>query len=107
MANHEIASVVWDERDHQIYVTYVDDEPDHMLATQLIAAELARDAGLNVVVAPNGICQWVRNPATLCVATDRGSTGNAPSPDHHGVVSARKSLSAVARDALWVRDPHF
>ena len=30
MAEREIASVVWDERDNQIHVTYVEDEPDHM-----------------------------------------------------------------------------
>ncbi len=52
MAEREIASIVWEERDDQICVAYVADEPDHMVATQLVAAELARDAGLSLVATP-------------------------------------------------------
>lgn len=61
MAEYEIASVVWYERDDQIYVTYDHEEPDHMVATRSVASELARDAGLSLVAAPPGICRWVRD----------------------------------------------
>jgi len=62
MTEYDISSVVWYERDDQIYVTYDHEEPDHMVATQKVATELARDAGLSLVPAPAGICRWVRNP---------------------------------------------
>ena len=64
MAEYEVASVVWYERDDQIYVTYDQEEPDHMVATRSVASELARDAGLTLVPAPAGICRWVRDPGT-------------------------------------------
>ena len=54
MAEYEVASVVWYERDDQIYVTYDQEEPDHMVATRSVASELARDAGLTRVPAPAG-----------------------------------------------------
>ena len=106
MAEYEIASVVWDERDNQIHVTYVEDEPDHMVATQFVAAELARDAGLSIVAAPDGIRQWVQNPRTSCVATEQGSTGNAESPHDRRSASRRNPLSGAKRDGLWILEPH-
>ncbi len=107
MAEREIASIVWDERDDQICVAYVEDEPDHMVATQVVAAELARDAGLSLVSAPVGTYKWVRDPGTPCVATDQRSTGDTQSPDQNGLASHREPLYGVERDSLWIRDPHF
>ena len=71
MGEYEIASVVWYERDDQIYVTYDHEEPDHMVATQMVATELARDAGLSLVPAPAGICRWVRDPPATDSAIDQ------------------------------------
>lgn len=78
MAEYEIASVVWYERDDQIYVTYDHEEPDHMVATQKVATELARDAGLSLVSAPAGICRWVREPSINTEAIDQEKVDPLP-----------------------------
>ena len=62
MAEREIVSVVWHERDDLIYVIYAEEDPDRMVALQTVAADLAREAGLSMVPAPDGICRWVREP---------------------------------------------
>jgi hypothetical protein len=62
MAEREIVSVVWHERDDLIYVTYAAEDPDRMVAVQAVAADFAREAGLSMVPAPHGICRWVRDP---------------------------------------------
>jgi hypothetical protein len=64
MTEREIVSVVWQERGDLIYVTYVEEEPDRMVATHAIAADFAREAGLSPVAAPDGIRRWVRDPET-------------------------------------------
>jgi len=64
MTEREIVSVVWHEQNDLIYVTYVEEEPDRMVATQAVATEFAREAGLSLVAAPNGISRWVREPET-------------------------------------------
>lgn len=64
MAEREIVSVVWHERDDLIYVTYADEDPDRMVAVQAVAADFAREAGLSMVPAPAGIRRWVRDPQT-------------------------------------------
>jgi hypothetical protein len=64
MAEREVVSVVWHERDDLIYVTYADEDPDRMVAVHAVAADFAREAGLSMVPAPDGICRWVRNPET-------------------------------------------
>lgn len=62
MAEREIVSVEWQERDDVITVTYVDAEPDQMVAVQSVAASFAHEAGLHPVTAPDGVCRWVRDP---------------------------------------------
>ncbi len=62
MAEREIVSVEWHERDDVICVTYVDEEPDQMMAVQSVAADLAQETGLRPVTATDGICRWVRDP---------------------------------------------
>ena len=62
MAEREIVSVEWCERDGLITVTYVDAEPDQMVAAQSVAAAFAQEAGLHPVTAPDGTWQrWVGN----------------------------------------------
>ena len=62
MAERETVSVEWHERDEVISVTYVDDDPDQMVAALSVAADFAREAGLRPETAPDGICRWVREP---------------------------------------------
>lgn len=62
MAEREVVSVAWYERDDRIYVTYTDDEPDQMTAAQSVAADFARETGLRPVAASDGMWRWVRDP---------------------------------------------
>ncbi len=62
MAEREIVSVEWHERNDMITVTYIDDEPDQMVAVQSVAADFAHETGLRPVTAPDRICRWVRDP---------------------------------------------
>jgi hypothetical protein len=62
MAEREVVSVAWYERDDLICVTYIDDEPDRMTAAQSVAADFARETGLRPVATSDGICRWVRDP---------------------------------------------
>ena len=86
MAEYEITGVIWHERNDQIYVTYAEEEPDHMVSTQQVAADLARDAGLSPVPAPRGIFRWVRTPESKASVkdevpvTDRSPTSPGATP---------------------------
>jgi hypothetical protein len=62
MAEREIVSVEWHERDEVIAVTYARDDPDQMIAAQSVAADLAREAGLHPESSPDGIWRWIRDP---------------------------------------------
>jgi len=62
MAEREIVCVEVHEVDDAMCVTYVDDEPDRMMATQSVVAGFAQEAGLHPVAAPDGVCRWVRDP---------------------------------------------
>jgi len=62
MAEREIVSVEWHERDEVIHVTYVDVDPDQMVAAPSVAAHFAREAGLRPETAPDGMSRWVRDP---------------------------------------------
>jgi hypothetical protein len=55
----EIASVVWDRRNHYIEVTYVGRDPEHFFGSEDVATALAIDAGLKSVPTPEGIRRWV------------------------------------------------
>jgi hypothetical protein len=98
MAEYEIASVVWHERNDQIYVTYVEEEPDHMVSTQEAAASLARDAGLSIVAAPHGILRWVRTPDVNPVASDEARV-----VEHS--TTPRASLDDRSSQSLWLTRP--
>jgi hypothetical protein len=98
MAEYEITGVIWHERNDQIYVTYVEEEPDHMVSTQQVASDLARDAGLSPVAAPRGIRRWVRTPESKAGAKDE-----APMIDPRASTGA--TLEASAAPSLWVTLP--
>jgi hypothetical protein len=48
MAEREIASVVWYQKDHQIEVTYVEGGFDRLFGSREVAMVLATDAGLRL-----------------------------------------------------------
>jgi hypothetical protein len=98
MAEYEIDSVVWHERNDQIYVTYVDEEPDHMVSTQQAAAGLARDAGLSPVSAPHGILRWVRTPGASPVANDEAHIMDRST-------NPRAALDDKPSQSLWLTRP--
>ncbi len=57
-----IVGVVWKELGNRIVITYAEGEPDRVRAGQLVAAEVARDAGLIVVPTRDGMARWVKDP---------------------------------------------
>jgi len=59
MPVREIASVVWDRRNHDIEVIYVGRDPEHFFGSDDVATALAADAGLKRVPTPEGIRRWV------------------------------------------------
>lgn len=59
MPVREIASVVWDRRNHHIEVIYIGRDPEHFFGSEDVAAALANDAGLKSVPTPEGIRRWV------------------------------------------------
>ena len=59
MPTREIASVVWDHRDHDIEVIYVGRDPEHFFGSEDVAIALALDARLKSVPSPEGIRRWV------------------------------------------------
>jgi hypothetical protein len=60
MPAREIASVIWDRRNHDIKVIYVGRDPEHFFGSENVATALALDAGLKCVPTPEGIRRWVR-----------------------------------------------
>lgn len=58
----EIVRVVWKELGSRIQVIYADGESDRVRGSQLVAADIATDAGLTVVPTPEGMARWVKDP---------------------------------------------
>ncbi len=58
----DIVGVVWKELGNRIVVTYADGEPEKVRASELVAADIARDAGLSVVHTRDGMARWVKDP---------------------------------------------
>lgn len=58
----EIVRVVWKELGNRIEVIYADGESDRVRASQLVAADIAKDAGLTVVPTRDGMARWVKDP---------------------------------------------
>jgi len=61
MAEREITCVVWHREDHHIEVIYVDGRPDHLIGPEGVAAELAQDTGLLLIVTSDDARRWVRD----------------------------------------------
>jgi len=60
----QVDHIVWHEAHGHIEVVYVGRQPDRIVATQLVAAMLAEDAGLVQVPTPPGLVRWARDPET-------------------------------------------
>jgi hypothetical protein len=58
----EIVTIIWKELGNRIVVTYADGDTDGVRASQLVAADMARDAGLTKIPTRDGMAQWVKHP---------------------------------------------
>jgi len=56
----DLAVVVWHARDHRIELTYLDHEPEQLVAAEGVAAALAARAGLRTMPTSDGTHRWVR-----------------------------------------------
>ena len=54
MTEREITSIVWHQPGDQVDLIYGEGEPDHLVGSQSVAAELARSVGLVSVPTPPG-----------------------------------------------------
>ena len=54
MPVREIASVVWDRRNHHIEVIYIGRDPEHFFGSEDVATALAIDAGTQECAHPRG-----------------------------------------------------
>lgn len=63
MPKPEIAGITWDPEGDHITVDYVHGDPEHLIGTELFAAELALKARLLLVATPDDTVRWVpRDP---------------------------------------------
>ncbi len=58
----EIVGVVWKELGNRIVVTHADGESEKVRASELVAADIAKDAGLALVATRDGMAQWAKDP---------------------------------------------
>jgi hypothetical protein len=58
MDEREITSVVWYQEDDQVDLIYAEGEPDRLVGTRTVVAELAENLGLVVVATPPGTIRW-------------------------------------------------
>jgi len=64
MKEPEIDTVIWRQLGSLIEVIYADWRVVHRRGDRLAATELAQEAGLQVVPAPEGMAKWVRGPGS-------------------------------------------
>jgi hypothetical protein len=57
----KIVTIVWKQLGNRTVVTYADGGSDTMRANHLVAAAMARDAGLIFVPSRGGMTQWVKD----------------------------------------------
>jgi hypothetical protein len=62
VAEREIAIIEWREDGEVIDLVYSEGEPDRLVGTRAVVAELARSVGLVTVPAPSGTVRWARPP---------------------------------------------
>ena len=55
---------MWHQAGHHIDVIYVEGEPEHLVGSQMAAAELALTARMSVVSSSDGTIRWVRDPGS-------------------------------------------
>ncbi len=60
MAEREIVAVVWHEHTHTVDVVYVEGQPDTLMGTRKMAAQMAQGMGLELVPTPPGTVLWAR-----------------------------------------------
>jgi len=62
VTDREITGIVWYEAGEVVDLVYLDGEPDRLVGTRAVVAELARSVGLVIVPAPPGTIRWARLP---------------------------------------------
>jgi len=60
MAERQVASVIWHQRDQQIELIYDVGDPDHLFGSEDVATALAVGAGLEPALARVDVRRWVR-----------------------------------------------
>ncbi len=60
MAERQVASVIWHQRDHQIDVIYVEGDSGHLFGSEEVATAFAVNAGLVPALALVDTRRWVR-----------------------------------------------
>jgi len=60
----QIASVVWHQVSEQVEVIYAEGDPDLIFGAQIVAADLAKKAGLRLISSEGGTFRWTLDPDT-------------------------------------------
>lgn len=64
MDERDIISIVWHQEDDQVDLIYAQGEPDRLVGSRTVVAELAENLGLVVVATPPGTIRWAPRPPT-------------------------------------------
>ena len=59
-SQREVVSISWKELGDRVEISYTKGEPERIRASQRIAADLAREAGLHPVSSRDGRARWER-----------------------------------------------
>ncbi len=86
-----IVSVVWKKLGNRIEVTHADGESEKVKAGQLVAAEVARDAGLTFVPNRDGMAHCAREPDSREGACGLGSEPHPSTRRRPGIASELRS----------------
>ena len=61
MAEREIVSIVWYQEGDQVDVHYLEGEPDRLVGSETVVAQLADSVRLTIVPSPPGTIRWARD----------------------------------------------
>ncbi|HEY5025883.1 MAG TPA: hypothetical protein VII76_12970 [Acidimicrobiales bacterium] len=64
MAEREVVAVMWRRHTHSIDVVFVEGQPDTLMGTQKMAAQMAEGFGLELVPTNPGTILWVKKQGT-------------------------------------------
>lgn len=64
MAEREVVAVVWHQHTHSIDVVLVEGQPDTLMGTHKMAAQMAEGFGLELVSTNPGTILWVKKQGT-------------------------------------------